>query len=221
MNLPFLIVSDTIPARMSYRHFAATLIIALCALSAQAQSGRRRTTPPPAAPVPTPTPEPTPTPKKTDKEDELVFFMGVDRHFSFYSLPYSYYDAVLRGCSDKLRSDSSASVDVTDKDLTRGEAIKRAKSETKSYVIYLNLTVETMSSSSDDLILEFVVLAPGTAKSVTGGRAYMTGQRAGPIVVGRPTNRGGMYREEMLRRMGEDAGERILKAMHLNAPVPK
>ena len=174
---------------MSYRHLAATLIIALCALSVQAQSGRRRTTPPPAAPVPTPTPEPTPIPKKSDKEDELFFFMGVDRNFSYTSLPFGYYDAVLRGCADRLRAGSSASVDITDKDFTRGEAIKRAKSETKSFVILLTLTVESMarSSSYDDLVLEYNVFAPVTAKMVTGGRAYMTGQRAGPIVV-RTTN---------------------------------
>jgi hypothetical protein len=207
---------------MRYRHFAALLIIALCALSVQAQSGRRRTAPPSAAPVPTPTPEPTPTPKKTDKVDELVFFIGADRNFSYYSIPYSYHDAVLRGCAERLRAGSSASVDVTDKDLGRGEAIKRAKSETKSYVVYLSLTVDTMARSSDELVLEFVVFAPTTAKAVTGGRAYMTGRRAGPIVVGPPTNGGGaLYREERLRRMGEDAGERILKAMHLNVPLPK
>jgi|SRR5215216_460228 len=205
---------------MRYRHFAATFIIALCALSVQAQSGRRRTTPPPAAPIPTPTPEPTPIPKK-EKQEGLLFFMGADRHFSFYNLPYSYYDAVLRGCADRLRDGSSAIIDVTDKDLGRGEAIKRAKSETKSYVIYLTLTVETMGRSSEDLVLEYAVLAPTTAKTVTGGRTYMTGRRAGGIVVGPPTNRGGIYREETLRRMGEDAGERILKAMHLNVPLPK
>jgi hypothetical protein len=204
---------------MRYRAFVATLIIALCALSVQAQSGRRRTTPPPAAPVPTPTPEPTPIPKKEKEDEPLVFFMGADRHFSSYNIPYSYYDAVLRGCADKLHEGSSAIVDVTDKDLTRGEAIKRAKSETKSYVIYLTLTIESMAGRSDELVLEFVVLAPGTAKNVTGGRAYMSGQRAGPIVVGPPTSgRSGIYREEMLRRMGEEAGERILKGMHLNVP---
>ena len=208
---------------MKYRHLAATLIVALCALSVQAQSGRRRTTPPPAAPIPTPTPEPTPIPQKTDKEDELLFFMGVDRNFSFSSLPFSYSDAVLRGCADRLRAGTSAIVDVTDKDFTRGEAIKRAKSETKSFVILLTLTIENMgrSSSYDELVLEYNVFAPGTAKMVTGGRAYMSGQRAGPVVVGPPTNRGGeLYREERLRRMGEEAGERILKAMHLNVPVP-
>src|SRR6185503_16537784 len=86
----------TIHAHMRYRPFAATLIIALCVVSVQAQSGRRKTTPPPAAPVPTPTPEPTPTPKKSDNAEELLFSLGADRYDSNLNLPFSYYDAALR-----------------------------------------------------------------------------------------------------------------------------
>ncbi|HJS23926.1 MAG TPA: hypothetical protein VJ751_06205 [Pyrinomonadaceae bacterium] len=210
---------------MRYHHFAALLIIALCALlvqPVQAQSGRRRTTPPPAAPVPTPTPEPTPTPKKSDKDDELLFFLGADRYSSNVNLPFSFYDAVLRGCAERLRAGSSASIDVSNKDFTRGEAIKRAKSETKSYVVYMELEVDNVGRSSDDLVLEYIVFAPVTAKMVTNGRNYMRGRRAGPVVVGPPTSRtGGLYREELLRRMGEEAGDRIIKALHLNVPLPK
>ena len=207
---------------MRYRHFAATLIIALCAaLSVQAQSGRRRTTPPPAAPVPTPTPEPTPTPKKSDNDDELVFLLGTDRYSSNVNIPFSFYDAVLRGCAERLRAGSSASVDVISKDFSRGEAIKRAKAETKSYVVLMTLNADTMGRRADELLLEYVVFAPVTAKIVTSGRSYMTGKRAGPVVVQPPRTRDGViYAEETLRRMGEEAGERILKAMHLNAPVP-
>ena len=207
---------------MRYRHFAATLIIALCALSVQAQSGRRRTTPPPAAPVPTPTPEPTPTPKKNDNEDVLLFILGVDRYSSNVNLPFSYYDAVLRGCAERMRGGSSADVDITDKDFGRGDAIKRAKSETKSFVVHMTLTYDTMGRRADELLLEYVVFAPVTAKIVTSGRSYMTGRRAGPVVIQPPNTQDGViYPEERLRRMGEEAGDRILKAMHLNVQLPK
>ena len=124
---------------------------------------------------------------------------------------------VLGGCAEKLHGNSSASVDITDKDFGRGEAIKRAKSETKSYVVYMTLTIDNMARSADELVLEYIVFAPSTAKMVTSGRSFMRGQRAGPVVVGPPT--GGrsseILRGEMLRRMGEDAGERILKALHI------
>src|SRR5215213_7081595 len=203
---------------MRYHHcLLILLLIALCALPVQAQSGRRKTPPPPAAPVPTPTPEPTPVPRKEQKVD-LLFFIGADRHSSYGSYPFSYYDAVVRGCAERLRADSSASVDITEKDLSRGEAIKKAKSEAKSYVVLLTLTFDTLARSYDDLILEFVVFTPGTAKVVTSGRSYQNANRKGPVIV--PNGRAsGLYREQMLRQAGEDAGSRILKALHLNTPV--
>lgn len=205
---------------MSYRRFATTLIIALCALTVQAQSGRRQTKPAPAAPIPTPTPEPTPVPRKENKEPELLLFLGADRNSSYRSYPFVYYDAVLRGCAERLRAGSSARVDVTDKDLSRGEAIKKAKSEAWSYVILLTLSFDTLARSYDDLILEFVVFAPGTAKVVTTGRSYQNANRRGPIIVPRGP-RSEIYREQLLRQAGEDAASRILKALHLGTVVPK
>ncbi len=202
---------------MRYYRLTIALLIALCALSVQAQSGRRKTQPAPAAPVPTPTPEPTPIPKKEEKTD-LLFFIGANRHNSFASYPFSFYDAVLRGCAQRLRAGSSASIDITDKDLSRGEAIKKAKSEARSYVVLLTLNFDTLARSYDDLILEFVVFTPGTAKVVISGRSYQNANRKGPIIV--PGNRGsGLYREQLLELAGEDAGNRILKALHLNTPV--
>lgn len=207
---------------MKYQRFTIVLLVALCAISALAQSGRKQVKPPPAAPIPTPTPEPTPIPKKTEKEPELLFFLGADRNSSYTTnIPYSYYDAALRGCADRLQSGSSAIVDVSNKDLTRGEAIKRAKSEDRSYVVYFKLDLDTMARSYDDLVLEYVVFAPGTAKVVTTGRAYTNGRRSGPIVVGPGSRTGVLYREELLKMAGEDAGDRIIKALHLSVPNPR
>src|SRR6185295_2140453 len=153
------------------RRVAPLLLLALCVLSVQAQSGRRQVKPPPAAPVPTPTPEATPVPKKQVKS-ELFFFVGADRNSSYTSLPFTYYDIVLRGCASRLRAGSSADVEVSDNDVNRGEAIKKAKSETKAYVVWLNLTIDTMARSYDNLVIEYIVYAPETAKIVTNGRSY-------------------------------------------------
>ncbi|HET7285827.1 MAG TPA: hypothetical protein VFI71_00105, partial [Pyrinomonadaceae bacterium] len=120
------------------RRFAPLLLLAFCALSVQAQSGRRQVKPPPAAPVPTPIPEATPVPKKEVK-NELVFFVGADQNSTYSPLPLGYYDAMLQGCASRLRAGSSADVEVSDRDVNRGEAIKKAKSETKAYVVWLNL----------------------------------------------------------------------------------
>ncbi len=206
---------------MKFRPIATMLVLALCVWPVYAQSGRKQVKPPPSVPVPTPTPEPTPVPKKADKESELLFYMGADRTDSFTNLPFSYYDAALKGCMDRLRAGTSASVDVTDKSFSRGEAIKRAKSETGSYVVLLTLKLDQMARSYDDLVLEYVVFAPGTAKVVTSGNSYTSGTRTGPVVVGpgrNPTS--GLYREQLIERAGEDAGNRIIKALHLNVDIP-
>jgi hypothetical protein len=207
---------------MKCQRCATVLLLALCAFAVQAQSGRRQVKPPPVAPVPTPTPEATPEPKKETKQSELLFSVGADRNSSYGQLPFSYYDAVVQGCASRLHAGSSAAVDVSDRDVSRGEAIKKAKSETKSYTVWLNLTLDSMARSYDDLVLEYTVYAPETAKIVTSGRAYLRGRRAGPIVVDPTGGRGtsGLYREELLKRTGEEAGDRIIKALHLDVQVP-
>ena len=208
---------------MTYRPFVTLLVIALCAWSVQAQSGRKHVKPTPAAAVPTPTPEPTPAPKKAEKVSELLFYIGADRNDSYAMLSYAYYDWVVRGCGDRLRAGSSAGVEATDQSFSRGDAIKKAKSETKSYVVLLNLKYDNMARTDTELILEYIVFAPNTAKIVTQGRSYLNANRAGPVIVG-PTSRGPnseLYREQLLRRAGEDAGDRILKALHLDVDIPR
>jgi hypothetical protein len=209
-----LTVSVTIPAHelpALYHHTANRTLRAR-------RSGRRQTKPVPAVPIPTPTPEPTPTPKKSDKEPELLFFVGVDRHNTSYNVPLTYYDAVLRGCAERLRAGSSAGVDTTDRDFSRGDAIKKAKSASNTYVILLSLSFDSMARSYDDLILDFVVFEPVTSKPITTGRSYQNAARKGPIIVGPPSGGtiGGIYRERLLQQAGEDAATRILKAMHVN-----
>ena len=201
------------------------LIVAACAASAHAQSGRRQPKAPPAAPVPTPTPEPTPVPKKEKDPTDLAFIIASDSSSAFEVFPLSYYDATMRGCADRLRSGSSASVTVSQGNMNRGEAIKKAKGETtNTYVVLIKLVLDRMYAKSyDDLEVDFTVFAPKTGKVVVFGRAYQNINRKGPIVVG-PTSRGSsgaLYREQLLKFAGEDAANRILKSMSLDIVIPK
>jgi hypothetical protein len=211
--------------RINRRNLASTVLVGLLLiLSAgvtQAQSGRRQKTPEPAAPIPTPTPEPTPTPKSEQKEPELVFLVGADQNRTYDYYPSSFYDAVLQGCAEVLRN-SSAAVDVTGGDLPRGEAIRKAKDSTKTYVVLLELSSSMTGRTNnnyDDIELQYVVFTPGTAKVATSGRTYQNVNNKGPVAIGLPrSGTTGIYREVLLKRAGEDAGERILKAMHLSVP---
>lgn len=197
-------------------------VLAVCAVAAQAQSGRRKPPAPPAAPVPTPTPEPTPAPKPAEKENEIGFIIGADTFGTYEVLPLTYYDAAMRGCADRLRSGSSAHVTVAQDNMSRGDAIKKAKGEAKTYVVLMKLVLDRMYAKSyDDLEVEFVVFKPQTGKVLTSGRTYLNVNRSGPIVTA-PTRRGttsALYREQLLKQAGEHAAERILKALNLNVPV--
>jgi len=198
-------------------------LVAVCAIAAPAQSGRRQPKAPSVAPVPTPTPEATPEPAKQEKRSELAFIIASERYSGLESYPLSYYDAVMAGCSGRLRSASSATVDVSQNDISRGDAIKKAKAETTTYVVLVKLKLDEMTARSyDDLEVEFTLFAPETGKVVTFGTAYQNVNQAGPISTG-PRTRGAngpMYREQFLKRAGEDVAQRILKALHLdNVPV--
>ena len=199
------------------------LIVAGCAISAQGQSGRRQQKAPAVAPVPTPTPEPTPEPKEQKKSD-LGFLIAASKFNAFESYPWSYYTAAMYGCAEKLRTGSSADVTVVENDMNRGEAIKKAKGESTTYVVLLTLVLDQMTAQSfNDLELDYVVFAPKTGKVVTTGKTYLNVNHRGPLVVG-PSRRGStgvMMREQLMKYAGEDAGERILKAMSLNIQVPK
>jgi len=205
---------------MKYRLLTTVVVLVLSVLTVQAQSGRKQIKPAPAAPVPTPTPEPTPTPKQEEKKSDLAFYIGADRNDFSANFPYSYYDAIVRGCADRLRSGSSADIEVSDRSLSRGEAIKKAKGDTNTYTVLLILKFDSMARSYDDMVVEFVVFAPGTAKVAVNGRSYLNSNRAGPISVPRGSTNA-LYREQLLKLAGEDAGNRILKSLHLDVDIPK
>jgi len=206
----------------SYKACLVLLIFALCALSVQAQSGRRQTKPAPAAPIPTPTPEPTPIPKKEQEAEELIFLVGVDRDTAHPSIPLHFHTTAQRGCAERLRTRSSAEVDVASRDMNRSDAIQKAKASTNTYVVLLTLRLDSMAQSYDDLELAFVVFAPITAKVVVTGRSLVTGNRAGPVVVGRTSRMpGGLFREQAVKQAGEDAADRIIKKVNSGRPIPK
>lgn len=200
----------------------ALLLLAVCVISVHAQSGRRKTNPPPAAPVPTPTPEPTPTPKKDEEKPEISFLVGTDRNDAPANIPLQLHSAAQRGCADRLRSRSKADVDAPQRDLSRGEAVEKAKASSNTYVVVLTIRLDVMARSYDDMQLDFVVFAPTTAKVVLTGRSYVNTSRVGPVIAG-PTTRlpSGVFREQWLLQAGEEAADRILKKLNLNLPVPK
>jgi hypothetical protein len=193
--------------------------VALCAASASAQSGRHAAK---AAPTPAPTTEPPPLKKPPAEKTGPSLLVGSDSTDVFLNVPPYYHDTVLQSCAHRL-NDSSAKADVADRSMNRGEAVKKAKDEKEAYVVLLQLKYDNMNNSNNsiyDLIVEYVVFAPTTAKIVTTGRAYLGATQKGAVI---PRTTGGttaMYTEQLLKRAGEEAAERILHALHVGTLPP-
>ena len=182
---------------------------------AQAQSGRRQPIREPAAPVPTPAPDPTPSPK-SEAKSEMGFLVGIDGADGFSYIPLTFYSSVVNSCADRLRHGSTWHVDRTDR-LTRSDAIKKAKAEKTTYVVYLRFTsMATGAPTGGDVEIEYIVYTPTTGKIATNGRSYPNSNRKGPVVVQPPRGSSNtVYQEQMLRWAAEDAADRILKALHI------
>jgi hypothetical protein len=201
---------------------AVLALIALWAGPAAAQSGRRAPKSS-SAPAPTPPPQAAPVEKKPAAETRaaLSFIVGIDRVANFTSIPNYLNDSVLRACAERLDDSPSVKVNVANRDMNRGEAIKRAKAETESHIVLMQLRFDGGTSvGNEDLrevYIEYWVFAPTTAKIVTNGRTYQQMYRGGGVIVmPRPGGRASLpYIEQLLKQAARDAAERILSAMGL------
>ena len=203
---------------------AATLVlIAFSAGTVAAQSGRRARSSSPA-PAPTPTPKAAPVEKKPEVETkaDLSFIVGIDRAAGFTNIPSYFYDTVLRVCAERLDDSPSVDVSVANREMSRGEAVKRAKAETESHIVWLQLRVDGgMGQSNDDLsqiYIDYVVFAPTTAKIMTSGRSYQQVHRGGGVIVmPRPGGRASLpYTEQLLKQAARDTAERILSSLNVS-----
>jgi len=191
-----------------------------------AQSGRRgnkSTTAEPAS-----TASPTPSPRKPEVEKVTVkFIVGVYRD-GFSNIPSTYYTSVTQACAERLDQGPAVTVELTS-DMTRSDAVNRAKSEKEGFVVWLQLKVEnlrgdsTIANNPTQVYVEYTVFAAGTAKTAAWGHAYQQGYRKGGVVVGTPgTTRGNpLYSEMLLKKAGAEAGERILEALKIEVTTPR
>jgi hypothetical protein len=197
-----------------------------CAATDMAQSGRRARTPP--SPATAATPEPTPTPTATPASSEkpkprFTFLVGLDRHDGFSNVPPYAYDGALRSLVDRLDDSPVVQVNGTQSDMSRSDAVQKAKLEKEGYVVWLQLEIDTMSgntqnSRTPDMVIQYLVLAPTTAKPVTSGRTYTQAQRnRGGILNPRTSS---IYGDRYLNLAAEEAADKILAYFRSHGPVP-
>jgi hypothetical protein len=192
------------------------------AFTSLAQSGRRVRK---SEPVPVSTPEPTPSPTPSSSSEKLkprfVFLVGLDRRDAFANIPLYAYESVLRGLVDRLNDSPAVQVGSSRSEMGRAEAVRTAKGERESYVILLQVEIDTMSSNSQtrdpDYVIEYSVLAPISAKQLTFGRTYTQAQRnRGGILSPRNS---GLYGDRYLNQAAQEAADKILAYFRSHGPV--
>ncbi len=174
---------------MRHKH---NLIVALlfCLLMldaiALAQSGRKqkKTEPqPPVQGVNQPeartVPEPEVTPEKP-KEKDLGRSVIVSTAMADIGISSFYPDASRRGCIQELREALRTIQISEERNQHRSDAIKAAKNDDKTYVVWMEFEVDRMGTSSYGFELRYTVFEPKTAKIVASGYGYPQ-QPSGPL----------------------------------------
>jgi hypothetical protein len=170
-------------SRLKQLGFAAFLLIFALLNHAEAQSGRRATksqpaksstkTPAPAAESPSPEETPKPVPGGLQQKVRLL----VARQPTSRHLPVE--DQILASFIKHLNQYENIEATSVG-DLKEGRAGERAKAETEAFVILLQFDIDSFQSgtlilNSQDLQIEYSVLAPRTAKKQTKGKVYFQG----------------------------------------------
>lgn len=176
-----------------------------------------------AAPVKEPTPEPS----------KISLLVGIGRPPIMSRLPLS-ADNLLQGAVVQRLRDSKALQVTSSEDMTRGEAIKRAKSvETKTHVVWFELQYSSGNynpadrnrDDAENFYIEYIVLEAGTAKVKRQGTVHMRptrSSRIGGIGIGRSLPRcypQGLYNVEFaLVEAGIELAERVFDSLSLASP---
>jgi hypothetical protein len=189
---------------------------AVCALAVVAQSGRRvrKST----APVPPPTPEAAPTPyvPKEKPKPAFTFIVAIDKYSDFSRVSLNAFSGVLRNCADRLDDSLSVKAEIETKDMSRADAVRRAREEKEAYIVWLQLRPNTFSGNTrinDDpynVYVLYSVFTPITAKQATSGNVYPEAYRNQRVKLPTPTTNGDYY----LNQAARGAAERILDHFH-------
>lgn len=194
-------------------------LVAMCALTILAQSGRRVRKSETA--IPAPTPEATPAPVPTHRpEPTFTFIVGMEKFGDFSRISLNTYSGVLRSCAARLADSSLVKAETTSREISRADAVRLAKSEKGAHVVWLQLRANNFSGRTEvyddpnDVYVQYAVFAPTTAKQVTSGNIYPDAYRNARVRVPTSTTQGDYY----LNQAARGAAERILDHFRLRLP---
>jgi hypothetical protein len=105
--------------------------------------------------------------------------------------------------------------------MRRKEAIDRAKKETETYVVLLEVDADSLNSSgglgrvnAEDVQVSYTIFSPVTGKVKDSGRVYVRPSRS--ILGGRvPTSRGV---DSQLYEAGRETAARVMSVLNIGGP---
>jgi hypothetical protein len=210
-------MSKFAPTSKRYYVAAVLLLLFVTALAVIAQSGRRvrkPQTPSPPVVVEEATPLPTPLVKPTPAYN---FVVGMEVFGDFTRVSLYTMNGILRSCADRFNDAPAARGTVSGQSMSRADAIRQAKAEKTSYIVWFQLRSNSKRGQAgvyddpNDVYLQYAVLAPQTAKQMAQGNTYPEAYRNKRIRLPTPTNSGDYY----LNQAARGAAERILDHFHL------
>jgi hypothetical protein len=211
---------EFLPRSNSTKRSIALVAVSLVvfATAAQAQSGRRlpnRNEPPPntAPPAQVESVE-KPSSEKPAKMQIMVVRYQSDGAFSTF-----YSDLVQRGCLERLKADSSATV-IAGRDMNRKEATDYAKNSTDTYVLWLEWDYDRFNGGrvEQGSFVQYYLYVPGTGKAKTSGRVYQGDYRPRVGGVGLPIPNGAASVEYALKECGKEIARRIIDSLGIGRP---
>ena len=201
--------------------FAATAVVCVLMLAvlALAQSGRKQkkaeTQPPPQGinqPETRTVAEPEIAPEKP-KEKEKGPAIVVSTSMTDIEVPGFYADTAREGCFNELRRELKVIELRQERNQHRSDAIKMAKEEENTYVVYIELTYDRMGAGSmNGLDMRYTIFGPQTAKVMGTGSGYPR----------QPNNGGapplGASRDQVyVDWAGRDVAQQVIKRLNLRS----
>ncbi len=204
---------------LSRGYLLTVCAVALLCLSqaALAQSGRRqKTVASPSSPPPTDTGskgEGEAKPRAEKPAPLATVIVGGDRFSNSYSIGPTYIDEAVASCTENLNRSGGLEA-IGGGDMTRKDAVDRAKKETESYVLWLEMRVE--GNRTDDITVSYTLFRPQTAKIMASGNVYLASRRVGrgPVGVGVPGVGGRMPLQYLMKEAGREVAGRVADKLH-------
>jgi hypothetical protein len=206
--------------RHNFRFWAIVLACGfLLGASALAQSGRKQkkaeNQPPPQGvnqPETRTVAEPEVTPDKP-KEKVKGPAILVSTAMTDIEIPMYYADTAREGCFNELRRELKAIELRQERNQNRSDAIKSAKEDERTYVVFIELTYDRMGAGSmNGLDMRYTIFEPKTAKVLGTGSGYPRqpgGLGAPPL--------GGSRDQVYVDWAGRDVAQQVIKRLNLRS----